>query len=135
MADWVGPKHSWGGRQCNSSLPWVLKQRAYLRTLAHRTGETFTYLQTIGEASAEIDRLTKRQPSSRIEAHLDRRDVQTALAERPDDADQAPARGDQRLRLELPPWPTRNGKTTMPRRWASAPSWQARQPASNTATG
>lgn len=62
------------------------KQLAYLRVLAQRTGETFTYPQTIAQASAEIERLLKRPSSTRVEQSLDRREVQTALAERPADA-------------------------------------------------
>jgi hypothetical protein len=62
------------------------RQMSYLRALAQRTGETFAYPQTSTEASAEIERLKRRGPSSRIERHLDRREVQTALSERPDDA-------------------------------------------------
>jgi hypothetical protein len=62
------------------------KQLAYLRHLAERTGETFTYPHTMAEASAEIDRLKRRKPSTRIERKLDRREIQDALAARPDDA-------------------------------------------------
>jgi hypothetical protein len=62
------------------------KQLAYLRVLAQRTGETFTYPQTIAQASAEIDRLKGRKPSSRLEQRLDQQAVSNALATRPDDA-------------------------------------------------
>jgi hypothetical protein len=62
------------------------KQLAYLRVLAQRTGETFVYPQTVAQASAEIERLQKRPKSTRTEQRLDRREIQTALAERPDDA-------------------------------------------------
>ena len=51
------------------------KQLAFLRALAQRTGETFTSPRTRGEASSEIRRLQQRQPSSRVERFLDRRDV------------------------------------------------------------
>lgn len=62
------------------------KQMAYLRTLAQRTGQTFAYPQTAAQAGAEINRLLNVDPSTRIERHLDRREIQTALADRPDDA-------------------------------------------------
>ena len=51
------------------------KQLAFLRALAQRTGETFTYPRTRAEASSEIRRLQERKPSSRVERFLDRRDV------------------------------------------------------------
>ena len=41
----------------NSSLPPSSRQLGYLRGLARRTGTTFTYPQTRGEASREIARL------------------------------------------------------------------------------
>ena len=51
------------------------KQLAFLRALAQRTGETFTYPRTREQASTEIRRLQQRQPSTRLERFLDRRDV------------------------------------------------------------
>jgi hypothetical protein len=62
------------------------KQLAFLRTLAQRTGETFTYPQTVSQASAEIDRLLKRKLSTRIEQRLDRDAVFSMVAKRPHDA-------------------------------------------------
>ena len=62
------------------------RQLAYLRALAQRTGETFTYPHTSADASAEIARLRDRPSSSRIESQLDHRAVSDALATRPDDA-------------------------------------------------
>ena len=40
------------------------RQLSYLRSLAERTGQTFTYPHTFAEASREIDRLKRRGPSS-----------------------------------------------------------------------
>lgn len=40
------------------------KQLRYLRQLAERTGQTFTYPRTSRQASAEIDRLKAQKPSS-----------------------------------------------------------------------
>ena len=51
------------------------KQLAFLRALAQRTGETFSYPRTRGEASSEIRRLQQRQPSTRVERRLERREV------------------------------------------------------------
>ena len=51
------------------------KQLAFLRALAQRTGETFTYPRTRAQASEEIRRLQQRKPSNRVERFLDRRDV------------------------------------------------------------
>jgi hypothetical protein len=46
-----------------SSKP-TSRQLSYLRSLAHRTGQTFTYPQTSQQASAEINRLKNAKPSS-----------------------------------------------------------------------
>jgi hypothetical protein len=62
------------------------KQLAYLRSLAQRTGETFTYPSTSAEASREISRLTGRPRSSRSDIAQDRRAVADAMAEHPDDS-------------------------------------------------
>ena len=62
------------------------KQLAYLRALAQRTGETFTYPQTSAEASEEIRRLRQRQPSNRTERAVERRQVIRDIQERPRDA-------------------------------------------------
>jgi hypothetical protein len=68
------------------------KQLAYLRGLAERTGTTFAYPQTSGEASAEIKRLKARPRSGAAEQRRERRDVQRDVAERPDDATAVRAR-------------------------------------------
>ncbi len=48
------------------------KQLRYLKDLALKRGESFTYPATKGEASAEIKRLLRRRPSSRIERAIER---------------------------------------------------------------
>lgn len=40
------------------------RQLAYLKALAHRTGQTFAYPQTAGEASTEIARLQATRPDA-----------------------------------------------------------------------
>lgn len=47
------------------------RQLAYLKALAHRTGQTFTYPKTMADASAEINRLRSATPSSHIERRVD----------------------------------------------------------------
>lgn len=54
------------------------KQLRFLRSLAQSRGETFTYPATKAEASAEIQRLKDRKPSTRI----DRQAVSEARDER-----------------------------------------------------
>jgi hypothetical protein len=62
------------------------KQLAYLRSLAARTGTTFAYPATSAVASAEIRRVRALPASSAGEVRHERRDVQCALQDRPDDA-------------------------------------------------
>jgi hypothetical protein len=62
------------------------KQLAYLRSLATRTGTTFTSPATAAAASAEITRLRTLPTSSAGDALREHRDIQRALRERPDDA-------------------------------------------------
>lgn len=49
------------------------KQLRYLKALAQKRGESFTYPSTAAQASAEIERLKKRKPMTvtdrRAEAH------------------------------------------------------------------
>jgi hypothetical protein len=54
------------------------KQQAYLRSLAHKTGTSFTSPNTKSEASREIDRLKALSGSPRHEHHTDRHAVQRA---------------------------------------------------------
>jgi hypothetical protein len=62
------------------------KQLAYLRRLAAQTGTTFAYPATRAQASAEIRRMRALTRSGAGEARRERRDVQQAMQERPDDA-------------------------------------------------
>ena len=56
------------------------KQLAYLRALAHRTGQTFTPPATRADASREIRRLREATPSSRQELGEERRAIRDALS-------------------------------------------------------
>ena len=51
------------------------KQLAYLRALAHRTGQTFTPPATRADASRDIRRLREATPSSRQELGEERRAI------------------------------------------------------------
>ena len=62
------------------------RQLAYLRSLATRAGQTFTYSRTRSEASREIERLKQTHPSTRIERQLERKQVADAIARGPEDA-------------------------------------------------
>ena len=62
------------------------RQLNYLRALANRTGQTFTYPRTRREASREIERLKQAQPNTRIERKLERKDIADAVAHGPQDA-------------------------------------------------
>jgi len=54
------------------------KQLAYLRALANRAGQTFTYPRTVSQASAKIRRLKAAKPSSRVERAVERFDDRAA---------------------------------------------------------
>jgi hypothetical protein len=63
--------------------PPSARQLNYLKALANRTGQTFTYPKTSSDASREIQRLkTVRPTSSRIELELERLDVAAEQAAR-----------------------------------------------------
>jgi hypothetical protein len=62
------------------------RQLAYLRSLASRTGQTFAYPDTRGEASREIQRLKQAQASTRTERSIERKDIADAIARGPADA-------------------------------------------------
>ncbi len=51
------------------------KQQAYLRSLAQKTGTSFTPPKTRSEASREIDRLKALSSSPRHEHHTDRQAI------------------------------------------------------------
>ncbi|MBV9048797.1 MAG: DUF3072 domain-containing protein, partial [Solirubrobacterales bacterium] len=59
---------------------------SYLRALAQRAGQTFTYPTTSAQASREIQRLKAAQPTSRVERQLERKEVADAIARGPEDA-------------------------------------------------
>jgi hypothetical protein len=62
------------------------RQLAYLKSLADRSGQTFTYPQTSRQASAEINRLTHTQPSTRTERYVERKLIADQIATGPLDA-------------------------------------------------
>jgi hypothetical protein len=62
------------------------RQLAYLKSLADRTGQTFTYPQTSRQASAEINRLKQTKPSSRTERYVERKLIADQIATGPIDA-------------------------------------------------
>jgi hypothetical protein len=55
-------------------------QLNYLRRLAERTGQTFTWPKTFSQASAEIDRLKQAQPATRLDNRLIDREIADAIA-------------------------------------------------------
>jgi hypothetical protein len=61
------------------------RQLAYLRSLASRTGQTFAYPHSRGEASREIKRLEQAQASTRTERSIERKDIADAIARGPVD--------------------------------------------------
>jgi hypothetical protein len=62
------------------------RQLAYLKNLADRTGQTFTYPKTSRQASAEINRLKQTKPSSRTERYVERKLIADQIAAGPQDA-------------------------------------------------
>jgi hypothetical protein len=62
------------------------RQLAYLKSLADRTGQTFTYPKTSRQASAEINRLKHTKPSSRTERYVERKLIADQIATGPIDA-------------------------------------------------
>ena len=67
--------------------PPSARQLSYLKALANRTGQTFTYPRTSSDASREIQRLKRVRPSSRIELELERLDVAGEQAAREGNCD------------------------------------------------
>ena len=62
------------------------RQLSYLRTLAERTGQTFTYPATSQDASREIARLKNTPSSSQTERRIERKLIADQIAAGPDDA-------------------------------------------------
>lgn len=62
------------------------KQLNYLRTLAQRTGQTFTWPKTTAEASDEIKRLQGVKATPHADRTRERRDIQHAMATERGDA-------------------------------------------------
>jgi hypothetical protein len=58
------------------------KQLTYLKALANRTGQTFTYPKTSLQASGEIQRLKSIRPSSASELAMERFDLAAENAAR-----------------------------------------------------
>jgi hypothetical protein len=63
------------------------RQLNYLKALANRTGQTFTYPKTSRAASRAIQRLKTVRPTSRIELELERLDVAAEQAAREGNCD------------------------------------------------
>jgi hypothetical protein len=62
------------------------RQLSYLKSLAERTGQTFTYPATSRDASREIARLKNARPSTRTERRVERKLIADQIAAGPDDA-------------------------------------------------
>jgi hypothetical protein len=62
--------------------PPSARQLNYLKALANRTGQTFTYPRTSGDASREIQRLKIVRPTSRVELAVERLDLTAERAAR-----------------------------------------------------
>lgn len=60
--------------------PPTTKQLRELRRLAMQRGESFAYPHSAAEASAEIERLKGRRRGSRLERHIERRQISRDLA-------------------------------------------------------
>jgi hypothetical protein len=74
--------------------PPTARQLSYLRALANRTGQTFTYPKTSRQASHEIRRLRAARPTSRIESDLERLDLAAEQAAREANCDVPVQRGE-----------------------------------------
>jgi hypothetical protein len=62
--------------------PPSARQLNYLKALANRAGQTFTYPRTSSDASREIQRLKAVRSSSRIERELEHHDLAAEQAAR-----------------------------------------------------
>ncbi len=127
------------------------RQLSYLKSLAERTGQTFTYPATSGDASREIARLTNTRPSTRTERRIERQLIADEIAAGPADAarvrdDEISGHGSSATWLQNrpqdpPPVPDPGARTSRAtsRRSASGRSWRATQwpraSGSSTASG
>jgi hypothetical protein len=59
------------------------RQLTYLKCLADRSGQTFTYPHTAAEASREINRLKRAKSTSRTERYVERKAVADQIATGP----------------------------------------------------
>src|SRR5450755_2080292 len=62
------------------------RQLAYLKVLADRAGQTFTYPTAREEASLQINRLKRTEPSTRTERRAERKLIADAIASGPHDS-------------------------------------------------
>ncbi len=62
------------------------RQLSYLKSLANRAGQTFTYPKTAAQASAEINRLKNTRPSSRTERRVEHKLIADQIQAGPLDA-------------------------------------------------
>jgi hypothetical protein len=62
------------------------RQLAYLKVLADRAGQTFTYPITHEEASLQINRLKRTEPSTRTERRVERKLIADAITTGPHDS-------------------------------------------------
>ena len=62
------------------------RQLAYLKVLADRAGQTFTYPSSREQASLQINRLTHAEPSTRTERRVERTQIADAIATGPTDS-------------------------------------------------
>lgn len=58
------------------------KQLAYLKTLADRSGQTFTYPQTAAQASSEIERLKGAKATPSLERKREKRALERDFDQR-----------------------------------------------------
>jgi hypothetical protein len=61
------------------------RQLAYLKALAQRAGQTFTYPRTVSEASAEIARLRATRPDSAAERNSETKQTRADVQQFGDD--------------------------------------------------
>jgi hypothetical protein len=72
--------------QPRGARPATPRQLAFLRSLAHRTGQTFAYPTSMQDASTEINRLLSSERSSPAEIRIEHKQIADAIATGPTDA-------------------------------------------------